>query len=161
MEQDLSQLTVSELLDVAILAEDEAAQRYGEFAEHMEAHQEPQTAALFRQIQTRELEHLRQLRVERSHWAPEVTKVGPPNFFDPAEATPYEESRGKMTPARVYQVVLQGEERACAFYQKLTEILTDPQARKLAESLWAEELKHVEWAARQLRNLSPIPLQGE
>ena len=36
-EQELAQLTVGELLDLAILAEEEAAQRYGEFAEQMEA----------------------------------------------------------------------------------------------------------------------------
>ena len=160
-EQDLAQLTVSELLDLAILAEEEAAQRYGEFAEQMEANREPQTAALFRQIQTREIEHLRRLREQRTRSGAESKNIEPLHFFDPAEATPYKGSSQQMTPTHVYQAVLQGEERACAFYQKLKEILSDSEAKELAHALWTEELRHVEWAARQLRNLPASPPEGK
>ena len=61
-----------------------------------------------------------------------------------------------MEATDVFQLVFRGEEHACNFYQKLTEILVDPEAKDLARSLWTEELGHLEWVARELRNLPPI-----
>lgn len=159
-QEDLAGLTVGALLDLAIRAEEEAAQRYGEFVRHMEEQHNAQAAALFRQIQTQETAHVQQLRKQRSRLTAEPTNLEPVRFFDPAEATTYEGSQSKMTTARIYEIVLQGEERASAFYQKLSEILHDPEARELARSLWKEELGHVEWVARQLRNLPPESSQA-
>lgn len=159
-DRNLSSLSVAELLDLAILTEEKAAQQYGQFADEMEARRNSHAAVLFRQIQTREAQHLRQLQEQRARWPSAPTSVEPLELFDPVEAAPYEGADEKITATDVYQIALQGEERACAFYQKLAEILVNPEARDLARTLWTEELTHVEWVARELRTLPPAPPQA-
>ncbi len=155
-EGDLSRLSLSELLDLAILAEDEAAQRYGELADHMETRHNPRAAALFRDIQAHEREHLHRLQEQRARCTAEPTSLVSRHSADPREAPPDERLAQRMEATDVFQLVFRGEEHACSFYQKLTEILVDPEAKDLARSLWTEELGHLEWVARELRNLPPI-----
>ena len=160
-QQDLSRLTSVDLLDLAILAEEEALERYREFADQMELHHNAQAAAFFRQMQARELDHLHQRQEERKRHSDLPTTVDPLHFFDPVEAPPYETSHYKMTPAHIFQVTLAAEWRAVAFYKKLAESLTDPEARAMARSFWEEEVRHVEWAEEELKKLPPIPAGWE
>ena len=159
-QMDLANLRVHELLDLAIHAEEEAAQRYGEYADQMETSRNLPAAGLFRQIQSREIGHLGRLREQRARWSAPPTQLQAPSFFDRVEAPSYEGASPEITPTHVYEVALQGEERACAFYQKLTDVIVDSEARELARALWTEELGHVEWVARELRALPPTSRHG-
>lgn len=156
-QMDLSKLNFLELLDLAIMAEEEAAERYGEFANQMEIHHNVQAARLFREIQARELEHLDRLREERRGRSDQPATVDPLHFFDSVEAPPYEAAHYKMTPENIFQVALAAEQRAAAFYKKLLEAVNDVKARELARECWQEEARHVEQVEQGLRQLPPAP----
>ena len=155
-EGDLSRLSPSELLDLALLAEEEAARRYGELSAQMESRQNARAAALFRDIQAHEREHVRRLQEQRARCTAKPTSLENRRSSDPREAPPDEALAQRIEASDVFQLAFRGEEHACSFYQKLTEILVDPEAKDLARSLWTEELGHLEWVARELRNLPPI-----
>lgn len=160
-QRDLSGLDFVELLDVAILAEEEAAERYGEFADQMEQHHNVQAARLFREIQAREREHLHRLRETRTARSARPATIEPLHFFDPVEAPPYETAHYRMTPGHIFQVALAAEQRAAAFYKQLTEILDDAEAREMARECLQEETKHVEQVENEMRKLSPAPAGWE
>lgn len=156
-QRDLSKIGYVELLDLAILAEEEAAERYGEFADQMEQHHNVQAARLFREIRTRELEHLQRLREERKNRSDQPSTIEPLHFFDSVEAPPYEATHYKMTPRHIFQVALEAERRAASFYKQLTQILKNPGAKNLARGCWEEELKHVEQVEEGMQHLPPGP----
>lgn len=159
--RDLSALNCIDLLDLAIMAEEEAAERYGEFADQMELHHNVQAARLFREIRARELEHLGRLRDERRQRSDRPATVEPLHFFDPVEAPPYERAHYKMTPRQIFEVALEAERRAAAFYGSLLQNLRDEEARALARACWEEETRHVQQVEEALRKLPPTPPMWE
>ncbi len=160
-QRDLSTLDLLELLDLAMLAEEESAERYGEFADQMELHHNVRAARLFREIQAREREHLHRLRDARTARSARPTTIEPLHFFDPVEAPPYENAHYRMTPAHIFQVALSAEQRAAAFYKRLTEIVADAEARNMARECWREEVQHVEQVETEMRKLPPAPAGWE
>ncbi|MGP0593058.1 ferritin-like domain-containing protein [Nitrospira sp. T9] len=159
--QDLSGLTDLDLLDLAIQAEAEASDRYGEFADQMQLHHNPEAAEFFRRMQAQELEHLAQLQLQRTPTLPPREPFQPLRFFDSIEALAYETAHYKMTPTHVLEAALRAELRASVFYNHLKTTLTDPKARELAHSLWREEQAHMREIKLALHHLPTFPNNWE
>ena len=60
---DFASLDLKDALDLAIMIEDEARERYEEFAEQMEAHHTPEAARFFRFMSSNEEKHRAELAV--------------------------------------------------------------------------------------------------
>lgn len=153
--RELSTLDLIDLLDLAIMAEEEAAERYAEFADQMELHHNMPASRLFRGIHERELEHLGRLRDERRGRSDRPAAVQPLHFFDPVEAPSYERAHYKMTPRQILEVALEAERNAAAFYGSLVKNLRDDEARAVARACREEEIRHVEQVEEELRKLPP------
>jgi len=62
---DFSKLSLRDALDLAILIEDEAQERYDEFASQMDIHHTPEAAKFFRFMSQNEAKHGSQLSERR------------------------------------------------------------------------------------------------
>jgi len=158
---DFSKLSLIELLDLAIVGEEEAAQRYGEFADQMDVHHNLKAGQLFREIQMHELDHMKTLRTKRDRLSDQPVTIEPLHFFDAIEAPGYEKVHYKMTPRHIFEVALEAEESAVAFYEKLTKILNDAEAKEVAAEFLEEERGHVARLQQALAEQKPLPEDWE
>ena len=63
---DFSTLNLRDTLDLAIAIEEEAKERYDEFAEQLEAHRTPEVAKFFRFMSDNEVKHAEVLATQRT-----------------------------------------------------------------------------------------------
>jgi rubrerythrin len=152
---DFARLSLKDALDLAILIEDEARDRYDEFAEQMDLHRTPDAAAFFRVMSGNEQKHGQELAARRDllfHDAPRA--VDRTMLFD-VEAPDYDEARAFMSPRQAMLSALHSEEKAHAFFAAALPGITDPEVRGLFEELREEEVVHQDLVRRELAKLPP------
>ena len=137
--------TLHEFMTRALMMELEAAQRYTEFADAMETHNNLEVAALFRKMAGIEGKHAEQIMAEMG-W---TTMPGPrPSIvfwegFEAPETTPGDEVHYLMQPYHALELALANEQRAERFFAQLARAATTAAVRKAARELQAEEREHV------------------
>lgn len=136
--------TLDSFMAAAIAMEEEAAQRYAEFADAMEMHNNLEVAAMFRKLAVIEGRHAEELLAQRG-WStvPLVPRIAFEGFEGP-ETAPSDDVHYLMTPWHVLEVALANEERAVRFFAQLAASTTDESVRKAALEMKAEEEEHVE-----------------
>ncbi|MFI5297632.1 MAG: ferritin family protein [Polyangiales bacterium] len=150
---DFSRLTLKDALDLAILIEDEAAERYAELAQQLETHHNADVAGFFRFMLKAEGEHAHRLSERRrSRFGDAESTVTRAMIFD-VEAPEYDEVRATMRLRRALEVALAAEEKAYAFFENALESVTDPDVRALFESLSMEEAEHQAFVKREIAKL--------
>lgn len=152
---DFSKLTLMDALDLAILIEDEAAERYAELAQQLELHHNADVAAFFRFMLRSEGDHAHRLSEQRrSRFGDSNSGVSRAMLFD-VEAPEYDEVRATMHLRRALEVALAAEVKAHGFFESALESVTDPEVRTLFEALSAEEAEHQAFVKRELAKLPP------
>ena len=137
--------TLDEFMTQALVMEVEAAQRYTEFADAMETHNNREVAALFRKMADIEGRHAQQI-MEQMGW---TTVPGPrPGLlswarFEAPETAPGDEVHYLMQPYHALELALANEQRAERFFAELARAATTDPVRKAARELQAEEREHV------------------
>ncbi len=152
---DFSTLPLRDALDLAVLIEEEACERYREFAHQMELHHTPEAARFFRFMAGNEEKHRNALarRREGLFGGAPVT-VTRAMIFD-VEAPDYDEARAYMTPRQALTTALQSEEKAWRFFSQALPQVKDADAKKLFEELQNEELEHQQLVRKELAKLPP------
>ena len=152
---DFANLSLKDALDLAILVEDEAQERYEEFATQMDQHQTPHAAQFFRYMVKNEAKHGQELqarRVQRFGDAPRsVTRA---MIFD-IEAPDYDAARAFMSPRKAMEAALASEVKAHSFFVSALPSLKDAEVRALFEELRDEEVEHQEMVQLELAKLPP------
>lgn len=146
--------SVQELMIHAYAMENEAAERYAEFADAMEVHNNAEVAELFRKMARIENLHAQQIR-ERMGWhavpAPAAGAYSWEGLEGP-ETADHGDLHYLMTPHHALQIARINEERARLFYAALAAQATSDEVRAAAEEMCEEEAEHVrlidEWLAR-------------
>lgn len=135
--------------------ENEAAERYLELADMMEAHNNLDVATIFRDMYRYSIMHrdsikehvgeidLPQLKSWQFRWVM-PTEVGDEDGFD-----------YMMTPHNALQYARDNEERAMHFYQTVAEGTDDPEVRRLAAEFAEEEREHTEALEDWLERVPP------
>lgn len=152
---DFANLSLMDALDLAILIEDEAQERYEEFASQMEQHRTPDAARFFRYMVENEAKHGRELlarRVQRFGDAP-VT-VTRSMIFD-IEAPDYDAARAFMSPRQAMEAALASEVKAHGFFVSALPTIKDADVRALFQELRDEELEHQQLVQAELYKLRP------
>ena len=152
---DFANLSLKDALDLAILVEDEAQERYEEFAAQMEQHRTPDAAKFFRYMVENESKHGRELlarRVQKFGDAPRV--VTRAMIFD-IEAPDYDAARAFMTPRKAMEAAMACEVKAHNFFVAALPALKDVEVRALFEELRGEELEHQKLVQIELAKLPP------
>ncbi len=152
---DFSRLSLMDALDLAILVEEEAQERYEEFADQMEQHRTPDAARFFRFMASNEAKHGSELtarRVRRFGDAPR--KVARAMFFD-IEAPDYDAARAFMSPRLAMQAALASEVKAHGFFVAALPAIQDAEVKALFEELRDEEVEHQQLVKAELAKLPP------
>jgi len=152
---DLAHLSLMDALDLAILVEDEARERYEDFAFQMESHRTPEAAKFFRHMIENEAKHGRDLAARREElFGATPAKVTPAMLFD-VEAPDFDAARAFMTARSAMEAALASEVKAYAFFQGALASIKDAGVRSLFEELRDEERQHQELVRAELAKLPP------
>jgi rubrerythrin len=158
---DFSRLSLKDALDLAVLIEEEAQERYLELADQMEAHRTPEAAAFFRFMALNEEKHGLELSQRREALFGDAPReVRRTAIFD-VEAPEYDEARAFMTPRAALEVALRCEEKAHAFFVAALPGLANAEVRSLFEELREEEVHHQQLVQKEIAKLPEDGIDGE
>jgi rubrerythrin len=154
---DFTKLSLKDALDLAILIESEAKERYAEFADQMEQHRTPEAAEFFRTMIGNESRHEAELAARREKlFAGQPSAVKPSMLWD-VEAPDYDQTRAFMPARQAMNVALRSEIKAHEFFSEALPHVKDPQVRELFTELRDEELQHQSLVRREIARLPPDP----
>jgi len=149
--------TLDEFMAQAFAMEREAAERYTEFADTLEMHNNRAVAALFRTLAGVEAKHAAQIMAEMG-WrdAPPAPHhvVHWPGVEAP-ETVPIDEVHYLMQPWHALQLALASEKKAEAFFALLARMTESATVRAAALEMRAEEAKHVELVEAWIAKVQP------
>jgi len=137
--------TLEDLMTQALAMERDAVDRYTEFADAMEVHNNAEVAALFRTMAGYERKHAEQIMAQMGWTQPPPVPAGGfgwPDFEAP-ETVPVDEVHYLMRPWHALQLALLAEQRAEAFFAMLAKTATSAVVRRAAEEMQREEAEHV------------------
>lgn len=154
---DFSALNLQDALDLAILVEKEAAERYGDLAAQMEAHDTPAAAEFFRFMIKNELKHGEELAARRATLFGSAPSRVDESMLWEVEAPSYDKVSAFMTARQALYVALEAEEKAYGFFVDALAHVTDPGARRMMEELRDEEVVHKNLVQKQLDLLPTDP----
>lgn len=139
---DIEKITLRDALDLAILIEEEARDRYWEFADQLAAHDTPEVADFFGRMARIEDRHRSELlERRRTLFGNAPPAVERKQIFD-VEAPTYDEARAFMGVRQALETVLAAEVKAHLFFSEALPRVKDPELRVLFAELRDEEVHH-------------------
>lgn len=138
-------MTVEEFLAYSIHLEAEAAARFGELADAMEAGGNREVATLFRRLAYYSRKHLAQAEARSGFH--DMPKMGPEDFVWPDLESPECAAIWGADPmlgrAEALQVALAAETASHDYYKSILDATKDPEVKRFAVEFVAEEASHV------------------
>ncbi len=153
---DYASLSLQDAFDLAILIEDEAAERYEELVDQMEKHHTGDAAKFFRQMVAYESRHREDLLSRRTAMFGDAPSRVDSSMLWEVEAPEYDKVRAFMTARKALLVALESEQKAHTFFVEVIPHVRDPKARALFEELRDEEIVHQNLVEKEL---SAFPLE--
>jgi rubrerythrin len=142
---DFTKIDLRDALDLAILIEEEAKERYEELSKMVGGRYEGDAFDVFETMAANEANHGKQLAERRKTLFPNAPpRVDRSMLFD-EEAPDYGKIHVFMSPRQAMEVALESEEKAYDFFDNALAHIKDPDVRVLFEELRDEEKEH--WAA--------------
>jgi rubrerythrin len=154
---DLRSLSLKDALDLAILMEDEARERYEEFTNLVGGRYAGDASDMFRMMAANEAKHGRQLSERRRKLFADAPSRLNRDMLDDVEAPDRGKPRVFMSARQAMEVALSSEEKAAEFFAETLPSLTDPDVRALFQELQGEELQHQALVKERLLKLPPGP----
>jgi len=147
---DLSELSLMDALDLAILIEEEALQRYKMFASQLGGYD---AGAFFASMVDNEAKHGNELLKRRmALFGKAPMKLKLTDLYD-VEAPDVGAPHRGMSALQAFEVGLAAEKKAYDFYDMALAGITDPDVKKLFTELRDEESEHVEMLREQMAKL--------
>jgi len=139
---DFSQLSLRDTLDLAIAIEEEAKERYDDFAAQMDAHRTPDTANFFRFMADNEIKHAEKLAAKREGlFGGEPSSADTSILYD-IEAPEFDAARAFMSMRAALDVAMEAEVKAYEFYHEALAEVSDSDVKELFVELRDEEAHH-------------------
>ena len=150
---DFSALTLQDALDLAILVEEEAQERYLEFVDQMEKHHTMDAAKFFAAMAGNEQKHGDELRARRrSLFGNAPSRMKRSMLWD-VEAPDYDQPRAFMSARQAMRVALASETKAHEFFVRAIPHVADPEVKRLFQELRDEEVLHQSLVREAMRSL--------
>ena len=150
---DFASLSIKDALDLAILVEEEAEERYRELADNLEFHNTKEAAKFFRFMVTCEAKHGAELRAKREElFGDEPVSVDRSMLWD-VEAPGFEVAKTFMTIHDALEVALAAETKAFEFFDGALPEVEDPEVRELFTELRQEEVEHMQLVREQMKKI--------
>ena len=148
---EFANLSIRDALDLAILVEDEAEERYRELADSLEIHHTNDAAGFFRFMATCEAKHGEELRAKRKElFSDEPASVDRSMLWD-VEAPEFEVVKSFMSLQDALDVALAAETKAFEFFDGALPEIEDPEVRELFTELRQEEVEHMQMVREQMK----------
>ncbi len=153
---DFAKLNLRDALDLAVLIEEEARDRYEELAEQLEVHHTPAAAVFFRKMVRVEEIHRSELEKRREQlFGKSPVMVSRAAIFD-IEAPEYDVVRASMTPFEALEAAMKSEVKAHDFFAAVVPRVSDPEVKKLFEELRLEEVEHQQWLKVEMQKTPAV-----
>jgi rubrerythrin len=154
---DYASLTLQDALDLAILIEEEARDRYMEFTRVVGGRYAGDASDMFRLMASYETRHGAELAERRrARFGDAPSRVSREQLYD-VEAPDPGKPRVFMSARQALEVALSSEEKAFDFFSSALPYVKDEEVRVLFEELRGEERKHQELVRAKLERLPPGP----
>jgi len=150
---DFASLGVQDALDLAILVEEEAQERYLEFVDQMEQHHTPEAAKFFAAMAGNERKHGEVLRARRRRLFGDAPRRVERSMLWDVEAPDYDQPRAFMSARQAMEVALVSETKAHEFFVQAIPHLGDPEVKRLFQELRDEEVLHQSLVREAMRSL--------
>ena len=150
---DFASLGVQDALDLAILVEEEAQERYLEFVDQMEQHHTPEAAKFFAAMAGNERKHGEVLRSRRRRLFGDAPRRVERSMLWDVEAPDYDQPRAFMSARQAMEVALVSETKAHEFFVRAIPHLGDPDVKRLFQELRDEEVLHQSLVREAMRSL--------
>jgi rubrerythrin len=157
MKIDFARLTLQDALDLAILIEEEAKERYQEFQKIVGGRYKGDASDVFRNMAVNEEKHRAHLAERRQKLFRNAPRRVDRSWFEEVEAPDRGKPRVFMGPKQAFQVALESEEKAYDFFAEVLPHLKDPEVKALFEELKGEELKHQAYIKKAMAKLPAGP----
>ena len=145
--------TLEAFMAQALQMELDAAQRYNEFADTMEVHNNPEVVEWFRKMAVIEGKHAAQIMAQMG-WSAVPANAPRLAGFEAVEGAAVDELHYLMQPWHVLQLALAGEERAERFFAQMARETSVDAFRLAATALQQEERDHVELVKAWMQKVS-------
>jgi len=154
---DFGKLDLRDALDLAILIEEEARERYTEFTKLVGGRYEGDAADVFRRMAENEAKHGAELAARRKELFGDAPRRVSRDLLDDVEAPDRGKPRTFMSPRQAMEVALESEEKAHDFFAEALKHVSDAKVKKLFEELKAEEKEHRALLRRKLGKMPEGP----
>jgi rubrerythrin len=154
---EFAKLDLRDALDLAILIEEEAKERYQEFTRLVGGRYTGDAADVFRMMAANEEKHHAELVARRKELFPRQKVRVSADMLDDVEAPDRGKPRVFMSARQAMEVAMESEEKARDFFAEARKHVKDPKVKKLFAELEAEEQKHHKTLADRIRKLPKGP----
>ena len=137
-------------LDLAVLIEREAEERYIAFAEMIGSRYEGDAAAFFQTMSGYEAKHGKKLQERRTKLFANAPMRVKEEMVESVEAPDYGSPRPFMSTRHALEVALDSEQKAEAFYVSALAVIKDPQVQELFKELRNQEIEHQAMVQQQI-----------
>ncbi len=139
---NFAKISLQDALDLAILIEEEAQERYSEFAKVVGGGYEGDAADVFESMSRNEAKHGQQLMERRKKLFGSAPTLMNRSMIYDVEAPDSGAPRPFMGPKQAAEVAMEGEKKAWAFFTEALKHVTNPEVKALFVELQGEELEH-------------------
>ncbi len=157
MPLDLARLDLRDALDLAILMEAEAQQRYLDFSKLVGGRYPGDAADVFKLMASYEEKHGAQLTARRRSLFQDAPSRVSLEMLDDVEAPDRGQPRVFMSARDAVEVAIRSEEKAWTFFDEALRQVQDPDVRALFTELRAEEADHKKLLTARLAGLPAGP----
>jgi rubrerythrin len=154
---DFAKLDLRDALDLAILMEEEARQRYVDFSKLVGGRYPGDAAETFALMASYEEKHGTQLASRRRSLFKDAPSRVTMDMLDDAEAPDRGQPRPFMSARDAMEVALRAEEKAFTFFDDALREVKDPSVRELFLELRGEEAEHKKMLAERLHKFPKGP----
>ena len=150
---DFKKLNLQDALDIAISIEEEANERYTEFANGVGSRYKGDAGEFFSNMAKFELKHAKELGEKRKKLFKDApSKIAPLNIWN-VEAPDHGVARTYMSPRQAAQVALAAEKKAYSFFDDAIKHIDDAEVKALFTALREEEKQHQKMVEDLLKRL--------
>lgn len=139
---DFSNLSLQDALDLAVLIEKEAEERYLWFASLLGERYRGDAADFFTMMARNEQRHGDELAERRRLLFADAPSRITAEMIEDVEAPDTTKPRAYMSPRHALEVAMESEVKAYEFFDQALPSITDLSVRKLFEELRDEEIEH-------------------
>jgi erythrin-vacuolar iron transport family protein len=154
---DFQKLTLQDALDLAIVIEEEAKERYDQFVQIVGGRYAGDAADMFRDMARNEARHHADLLARRRALFGDAPRKVTSAMIEDVEAPDRGTPRVFMSARQAMEVALASEEKAYDFFVQALKVVTEPKVKALFEDLRDEELQHQRYVKARIEKLPPGP----